>query len=239
VRISVTGIARYRRCPLQYRYAHVDGIPGRMDDPVRGVGNAAHAALEYAFHPDGPPPDGAELVKRFAAELHRHRVAGTVHARQALAQAEERFPALVQRTVKSGVRPVAVEQAFTLRVGPHTVMGRIDRIDALPVGGVGLVDYKTGSRPPSGPAEEDGRMVLRVYMAGVRETWRVEPRVATLEYVLDGGVTPENPDAGEMGQAMDQARDALDGIAAGQFPPRPGWVCRSCDYQLLCPARDR
>lgn len=238
VTCSVTGIARYRRCPLQYRLAHVDRVPARRDDPLRGVGNAAHAALEACFRPESPPPDGPALVARFTAELRKFRVLDTAQGRQALAQAEERFPALVDRTVRSRVRPVAVERGFTLMMGPHRVVGRIDRIDELPVGGYGLVDYKTGARP-LGQADEDGRMVLRIYLAGAREAWRVEPRVATLEYVLDGGVTPENPDAGEMAMAMEQARDTLDAIAAQRFDPRPGWVCRSCDYQLLCPARDR
>lgn len=238
VACSVTGIARYRRCPLQYRLAHVDRVPARREDPVRGVGNAAHAALEASFRPGSPEPDAATLIARFADELRRHRVHDTAQGRQALAQAEERFPGLVQRTLRSRVSPVAVERGFTLMIGPHRVTGRIDRIDALPMGGYGLVDYKTGARP-MGQADEDGRLVLRIYLAGAREAWRVEPRVATLEYVLDGGTNTENPDAGEMAMAMEQTRDTLDAIAAERFDPRPGWACRSCDYQLLCPARDR
>ena len=34
-------------------------------------------------------------------------------------------------------------------------------------------------------------------------------------------------------------RDLKGDIAAGRFAPTPGWVCRSCDYRLLCPAQDR
>ncbi len=63
---SITGIARYRSCPLQYRFAHVDRIPPRPD-PSREVGTAAHAALEAFFRPGASTVDAEQLVGRFAA----------------------------------------------------------------------------------------------------------------------------------------------------------------------------
>jgi len=94
---SITGIARYRSCPLQFRFAHVDRIPPRPD-PSREVGTAAHAALEAFFRPGAPAADAEQLVGRFAAELTRARVDDTPQARHALALAGERFPGLVART---------------------------------------------------------------------------------------------------------------------------------------------
>jgi CRISPR/Cas system-associated exonuclease Cas4 (RecB family) len=234
---SVTAVARYRRCPLQYRYAHVDRVPPRVD-PVRAVGTAAHSALEAVLAPDAPPPDGDALVRRFAGELRRHRVEATVQGRHALALARERFPALVARTVRGGARIAAVERAFTLAVGPHRVHGRIDRVDRHG-GGFVLVDYKTGAPPPPGPAEEEGRLVLRTYLAGAREAWGVVATGATLEYVFDGAVKTDSPDGAEVAMAIEEVRGTLDDISAGRHEPRPGWVCRSCDFALLCPARDR
>ena len=234
---SITGIARYRSCPLQFRFAHVDRIPPRPD-PSREVGTAAHAALEAFFRPGAPAADAEQLVGRFAAELTRARVADTPQARHALALAGERFPGLVARTRTSGVTTVAVERPFTLHIGPHRLHGRIDRVDRLPQGGFGLVDYKTGSAPTGG-ADADGRIVMRLYLAGAREAWQVEPRVATLEYILEGENRRENPDGTEIAAAAEQAHATLDEISAGRFPARPSWVCRTCDYRLLCPAMDR
>lgn len=234
---SITGIARYRSCPLQYRFAHVDRIPPRPD-PSREVGTAAHAALEAYFRPDAAPDQPTELVTRFAAELTKARIGDSPQARHALALARERFPGLVARTRSSGVTPVAVERPFTLHVGPHRVHGRIDRVDRLPHGGFGLVDYKTGA-PPSGGADDEGRLVMRLYLAGAREAWQVEPRVATLEYILEGENRRENPDGSEIAAAVELAHATLDEIAAGRFAPQPSWACRTCDYRLLCPAMDR
>jgi len=238
VTASITAIARYRSCPLQYRFAHIDRVPPRPD-PSRDVGTAAHAALEAFFRPGAPPGIPEDLVARFSAELGRARIADTAQARHALALAGERFPELVERTRRSGVTPVAVERAFTLHLGPHRVHGRIDRVDRLPQGGFGLVDYKTGTPPPAGGSDDDGRLVMRLYLAGAREAWQVEPRVATLEYILEGENRRENPDGTEIAAAVDLAHATLDEIAAGRFAPHPSWACRTCDYRLLCPAMDR
>ena len=35
------------------------------------------------------------------------------------------------------------------------------------------------------------------------------------------------------------AQEVAAGIRAGQFPARPGWNCRHCDYRLICPAHER
>jgi DNA helicase-2/ATP-dependent DNA helicase PcrA len=190
------------------------------------------------MRPDRPPPDAAAIVERFAQELRRHSVEDTAQGKHALALARESFPKVVTRTLASGISPVAVERDFTLMVGPHRVRGRIDRVDRAPGGGYALVDYKTGSAPKNG-ANEDGRLVLRLYLAGAREAWGVEPTRATLEYVLENDTRSEHPDASEIAMAMDEARQTLDDIAAERFEPRPSWACRSCDYRLLCPAIDR
>ncbi|MCB0872148.1 MAG: ATP-dependent helicase [Actinobacteria bacterium] len=237
VSTSVTGIARYRSCPLQYRYAHVDHVPPRPD-PTREVGVAAHSALQAHMYPGSPEPDANAIHARFAAELRHHGVQDTAQAKHALALAAESFPKLVRRTLASGVSPVAVERPFTLALGPHRVRGRIDRVDRSPDGGYALVDYKTGS-PPKAGADHEGRFVLRLYLAGVREAWEVEPTRAILEYVLEDDTRREHPEAEEMAIALDEARATLDDIAAERFEPTPGWSCRTCDYRLLCPAVDR
>ena len=238
VTASITAIARYRSCPLQYRFAHVDRIPPRPD-PTRQVGTAAHAAFEEFFRPGERAKPPAMVVDLFAKELATARVAETPQARHALALARDRFPELVERTRKSGVTPVAVERPFTLMIGPHRVHGRIDRVDRLPAGDFALVDYKTGAPPPMKSDDDDGRLVMRLYLAGVQDAWKVEPSVATLEYILEGENRRENPDGAQIARAVEQAHETLDEISSGNFAPRPSWACRTCDYRLLCPTQDR
>ncbi|MDX6645824.1 MAG: ATP-dependent helicase UvrD/PcrA [Miltoncostaeaceae bacterium] len=237
VTLTATDVLRYRSCPLAYRFARVDRVPERPA-PARAIGVAAHAALEAHHRPGGEPGDGARLVARFASELSRRGVADLPEARQALERGREWLPRYHERTVRMRARTLAVERDFTMTIGPHRLRGRVDRIDRHAGGGDQLVDYKTGRQPgPGGEEEQD--LVLRLYLAGAREAWGAPARGATLEYVLDGGTRQLHPEPAELALALEEARTVADGIAAGNFEPRPSWACRSCDFALICPAQDR
>ncbi len=236
--LSPSAVEAYRLCPLRYRFAMVDRVPVRPS-PARAIGVAAHAALEAHYRPGGTAGDGEQLVRRFAAALRREGVAEGAEGRQALARAGEALPAYHERMTRSRVRPVAVEREFTLAVGPHRVRGRVDRVNAHPAGGHQLVDYKTGKPPGPGAGGDDDDMVMRLYLAGARAAWGIEPRGATVVHVLDGDTRGVHPEAAELAIAQDMVRDAAEGIAEGRFEPRPSWACRSCDFALICPAQDR
>ena len=235
--LSPSAVELYRGCPLRYRFAMVDRVPS-PPSAARAIGVAAHSALEAHYRPGGTGGDGEALVRRFAVALKREGVDATAEGRQALARAREALPAYHDRMVRTRTRPVAVERDFTLTVGPHTVHGRVDRIDAHPAGGHQLVDYKTG-KPPAGSGGGGDDLVLRMYMLGAREAWRIEPRGATLVHILDGDTRGVHPEASDDAMVVQEVRDAAEGIAAGRFEPKPSWACRSCDFALICPALDR
>ena len=43
--------------------------------------------------------------------------------------------------------------------------------------------------------------------------------------------------AARSGQELEQVATAAD-IRAGQFPAKPGFICRSCAYRPICPAHE-
>ncbi len=236
LQLSPTDIARYMACPLAQRFASVDRVPPKWD-PNRAIGNSIHAALEACFR-EGVPEAGADaVIARFAAEMKRRGAADTAVGRQAMGRVREHIPGYLDRVRKSGVRPVGVERAFSLKVGPHVIHGRIDRIDSHPQGGHQLVDYKSGRAPFR--ETESGRLVLITYIEGARDAWAIEPRAAVLEYVLDGEMRTVHPEGQERAEAMERVRDVADSISAGKFDPTPGWACRTCDFNMICPAQDR
>jgi hypothetical protein len=42
----------------------------------------------------------------------------------------------------------------------------------------------------------------------------------------------------DLEKARAQIAEAADNIRAGQFPAKPGFHCRFCDYQPICPAHE-
>jgi len=117
------------------------------------------------------------------------------------------------------------------------VRGRVDRIDRHPSGGFQLIDYKTG-RPPGIGGVGDEDMVLALYITAAQANGS-KIQGARLEYVLDGDSRVFDPDQAELATLVEDARLLADSAASSAFEPRLGWHCESCDFQLLCPAKDR
>ena len=115
--------------------------------------------------------------------------------------------------------------------------GRIDRIDRRREGGYQLVDYKTGAPPASADRHDDTTMNL--YLLGAREAWDVKAHGASVIHIFDSHTHPVHPDGPAMHETLAVVRDAAEGISAGEFPARPSWGCRSCDFAAICPAVDR
>ena len=236
IEISPSDLQTYRTCPLRYRFARVDRIP-QPDRPSGRIGTAAHLALEAHYRPGGDGGDSAALVTRFEMQLNRLGVASTPEGEQALRRGREQLPQYHERVARSGAKPAGVERRFTLPLGRHTVRGRVDRIDRHPSGGFQLIDYKTG-RPPGAGGVGDEDLVIALYLAAAR-AGGAKIQGARLEYVLDGDSRVFDPDPAELATLVEDARLLADAAASREFEPRPGWHCESCDFQLLCPARDR
>ena len=75
------------------------------------------------------------------------------------------------------------EKAFTFKLGPHVLRGRVDRVDQLPGGEYELIDYKTG-RPKSASQLADD-VQLSLYAVGARESWRLDASRQAYYYLLD------------------------------------------------------
>lgn len=136
------------------------------------------------------------------------------------------------------------EGAFTLGSDRRVILkGVVDRVDLLKGRRLRVVDYKTGQAP-------DPRRALQavVYALCLQETLTRRDRapwsIAEAAYVSFAGRRPFVPvvQGGDAAAAaaLESARArvlaVLDGIARGDFPPRPHdpLLCRSCAYPSVC-----
>src|SRR6202007_2405618 len=79
--------------------------------------------------------------------------------------------------------PVWFERAFSFRLGPHLLRGRVDRVDRLPDGGYELIDYKTGRPKTAAQLRDD--VQLSLYAVGARESWQLDASRQAYYYLLD------------------------------------------------------
>ena len=233
--LSASDIETYRRCPLRYKFARVLRIPTEQTIHQR-FGIVVHQVLERYHSDGGTTLDGlldlldtgwrragfgfegvdGELFEKARAALR------TYHARLH-GQASE---------------PVWFERAFSFRIGPHHLRGRVDRVDRLGPGEDAeyeLIDYKT-SRPKTTEQLSDD-VQLSLYALAAREDWKLPSSRQAYYYVLDDERVPVPRDQRDEDAVRDIVLAVGDGILAQDFEPTPSpSACSICDYRIVCPA---
>ena len=92
-----------------------------------------------------------ELLGLLDASWRRGGFGDSEEERQLRGKAASALTQYHARFQSSESEPMWFERAFSFKLGPHLLRGRVDRVDRLPGGEYELIDYKTG-RPKSAGA---------------------------------------------------------------------------------------
>jgi DNA helicase-2/ATP-dependent DNA helicase PcrA len=236
--LSASDLDLYLTCPLKYKFARVFGIPQEPTINQR-FGILIHNVLER-FHREGEV-GGEEGLRRlmdlFEAGWRRSGFGSSDDELQFRDRAREAMRLYWEAERGAAGEPVGLERKFDIKIGPHHVRGRVDRVDRLPDGSFELIDYKTGQRKSEAELESD--LQLALYRLAAREAWDLEASSGSYYYVLDAEkvVAPTKPDDAERVERT--VLSVGEGILGQDFEPRPSpTVCSWCDYRLICPAAE-
>jgi DNA helicase-2/ATP-dependent DNA helicase PcrA len=247
--LSASDIDTYRTCPLKYKFARVFRIPQEPTVHQR-FGIVVHQVLER-FHAgsggagsagagSGSVASGSlpELLGLLEASWRRGGFGDSEQERQLRGKAAAALTQYHTRYQSSESEPLWFERAFSFKLGPHLLRGRVDRVDRLPGGEYELIDYKTGR--PKSPGQLVDDVQLSLYAVGAREAWRLDCTQQAYYYVLDDqkvAVPDDRSDRYEWIQEV--AMEVADGILSQGFEPTPSFAaCSVCDYRLVCPAAE-
>jgi DNA helicase-2/ATP-dependent DNA helicase PcrA len=238
--LSASDIDTYRTCPLKYKFARVFRIPQEPTIHQR-FGIVVHQVLER-FHaaPGAGGVSGSlpEILGLLDAAWRRGGFGESEEERQLRGKAVFALTRYHDRFQSSEAEPLWFERAFSFKLGPHVLRGRVDRVDRLPGGDYELIDYKTGR--PKSPAQLVDDVQLSLYAVGAREAWSLDASQQAYYYVLDDqkvAVPADRDDRFEWIQ--DVAMEVADGILSQGFEPTPSFAaCSVCDYRLVCPAAE-
>jgi DNA helicase II / ATP-dependent DNA helicase PcrA len=127
--LSASDIETYRGCPLRYKFARVLRIP---TEPTTGqrFGIVVHQVLER-YHAASGESLGA-LLDLFEASWRRGGFREGPSERELHAKARIALERYHARLHGDEFEPVWFERQFSLRIGPHHLRGRVDRVDRLP-----------------------------------------------------------------------------------------------------------
>lgn len=261
-KLSVTAIETWMRDPYAIYARHVLRLkpldPLDADPGAAERGMIIHEALARFLHahPDTLPADAAaQLIaigrEAFGASLERPGIRAFWWPRfQRIAH----WFVAHEAEWRGGIAAIVAERTGRLDLagpaGAFALTARVDRIDRLRAGGLGIVDFKTGT-PPSARDIQNGYAPQLPLEAVIAEAGGFEgvPAAAVAELAVwhlsgrdpAGTVKPLARNAADLRHLIDAALAGLRGLIAAfddpatayRSEPRPDFAPRYSDYRHL------
>jgi putative RecB family exonuclease len=247
---SHSRLATFEDCPRRFHYRYVQKLAADHESIEAFAGKRVHEVLErlYRFTTRGAVPSLGRVIERFRAlwseafDPARVRIAREgVDAEQYRANGERCLTNYYRRhyPFDSG-ETLGVEEpvAFSLDADDrYRVRGVIDRIARAPDDAIEIHDYKTGQRVPR-QAELDQDRQLALYQIGVAKRWGSDAPIRLVwHYLLSDQVRTSTRTPEDLGALQRDTIGLIDRIRSERrFEPRPGPLCRWCEYRDVCPA---
>ncbi len=235
--LSHSALETYWKCPLKYKFSYEWRLPA-PPTPAMLFGQIMHrTAGEFlrAWQRNSSLPLGelqhlyelkwheAEWPFADAYQAQAYRESGWEQLQIFYQQTRERMPAVLE-----------LEKRFQWEWEDITLTGGIDQINRLDARTVEIVEYKTGEPRPPRTVEKSDQLAL--YALAVRNQLGLVPARLTLYNFTVNEAVSFTPQENQLKKTLEKVRDAAARIRAGEFAACPGYHCRYCDYQRVCPA---
>ena len=239
LQLSASAMETYLRCPQKYLLQHVWGVRSGPQAALT-FGNVMHTT-----------------IREFVAALKRKRKIpfedlaaiyqrewSTAGFQDAYQEEEYRRTGLEQlqefhrRYLEAPADVLHQEKVFELPLEHNIVVtGRMDQINSVGPQEVEIVDYKTGK--PREAKDAKHSLQLSLYALEAREVLEIEPTRLTFYNLTTNEPISVSRDEKQLKEARSTVQEVAAQIRAGQFPAAPGFYCRTCEYQPLCPAYEQ
>lgn len=234
-------------CPRRYRFRYVEGLKEAFQSIEAFVGTMVHEVVQWAYveREKAATPDVEQAVDRYRGAWRRRIGPGVrvvVDGReegQYLAEGEEMIRRHHATTLaEDRLETIAVEPRIDLSIGPNGYMGFIDRLARGRDGTLHVIDYKTSRSMPRDAASAG--LQGRSYGVAVLEKHGGAEVGIRYEYLRHGRaieeMLPRSRAADVTAAIASRIEAAIAAESSGDFPARPGPLCRWCGFRETCDA---
>lgn len=249
--LSATSIDTYQTCPLKFLFEKGWALRGAPAAAMT-FGNVMHTTIQQfvaGLRKELPMPV-EELEAIYLREWPAGAYRDDYQEEEYRKAGEEQLRAFHARYLELKPSVQSQEKRFELQLPSNIVVtGRIDQINDLGYSGeakpkketgkmrVEVVDYKTGS--PKSQKDVDKNLQLSIYALAVRDALELDPARLVLWYLRTDQRVETVRDDSDMNDARQKVLEIAGQIRAGQFAPRPGFHCHSCEFRPLCPEHEQ
>ena len=246
---SNSRLSCYETCPLQYKFAYIDGIKREEEAIETFLGSRFHETMEYLYKDlKCKVHTLKELTNYFDSQWDKEwsdEIAITKRDRT-----KEDYKNLGKRFVEDYYkryhpfdqgRVLGLEKEVFVDLkgdGKYKLRGYIDRLIQLEDGTYEIHDYKTsGSIPSQKELDEDRQLAL--YQVAIENTWNdVKQTRLVWHYVAFDKEMSSTRTKGQLEQLKKDTVNLIDKIeSTKEFLPVESGLCNWCVYPDLCPKK--
>jgi putative RecB family exonuclease len=246
---SHSRLSSFENCPRQFAYRYVEKLPVEREGVEAFVGKRVHEILERLNHHVaryGRPPSLRQVLERFRGDWKAawHERIEVVRGDPSPGSWEERGARCLENYYRahypfSDGTSAGIEERLQFWLddgGRYKLVGIVDRIVSHGAGRYEIHDYKTGARLPS-QEQIDRERQLALYQIGLEQTYADVQEVELVwHYLVHGRTLRSRRTPEQLAALRREAIGLIDAIEAErEFAPRPGPLCRWCDFRAICP----
>ncbi len=236
--LSPSAVSGYRTCPQQYLFSRSWSL---REGPkaVLSFGSVMHTTIKrFVEHlRKGTKLPFEEVARILETEWTSAGFEDDYQEKGYKQDGLEQLRTFHAAVLESLPQVLELEKSFELPLENNvTIIGRMDQVNSLGRNDVEIIDYKTGKPKKDVEAKKD--LQLSLYALAAKEIFEWNPVRLVFHYLQDNQIQVTTRDAKRLDEAQGIVLEVAHDIRAGQFPPKPGFVCRSCAYKPICPAHE-
>jgi DNA helicase II / ATP-dependent DNA helicase PcrA len=234
--LSPSAVSGYRTCPQQYLFSR----SWRLREGPKAVlsfGSVMHTTIKRFVDQlrKGVKIPFEDVARVFDTEWTSAGFEDDYQEQGYKQEGLEQLRVFYTSILATPSQVLELEKSFELPLANNvTITGRMDQVNSLGGKDVEIIDYKTGKPKKDADAKRD--LQLSLYALAAKEIFEWNPVRLVFHYLQNNQIQVTTRDAKQLEEAQAIVLEAADDIRAGQFPPNPGFVCRSCAYKPICPA---
>ena len=239
LRLSPSAIDTLKSCPQKYLFSCSWGLRGGPAGAI-SFGSVMHNTIKYFIGElvKGGALPFEEVEKKFALEWTSAGFEDEYQEQEYKKDGLAQLRAFHASTLASPPNVIAQEKTFELPMENNVVLtGRMDQVNRVSPGEEEIVDYKTGKPRNEDKAKKD--IQLSVYALAAREVFDWNPVRLTFYNLQTNHAVSAVRDDKKLNKVRSEIQEAAADIRAGEFPAKPGFWCKFCDYEPICPAREQ
>jgi CRISPR/Cas system-associated exonuclease Cas4 (RecB family) len=244
MKLSVSEILDYKKCPLYYQFRYVNGIEEDLSVPQE-IHDEIHRLIYFFYYGvmDNKPALDILALKKKWGKMWFKDIDGEKYIltpKNDRSEAGIKAVPLIEHfhnfACQRPCMPLAVEQSFSVDIGDHTVSGMFEVVREVQDGPRRLIEitnYKTGTQVPiQWNVDYDLSLSLQSY--AFRQLFNAKEQRILVHYLRSDRVFAthrSNDHFDRMAKTIDLVARS---ITRGLFYPRETFLCNSCFYQNYC-----